>query len=89
MSGLSMSGCHDHKILASVVHFVLAVVYEVDQCMYLYIYIYVCIYMCVCVLQVNHEAKVTKNQALCNAFDELSTCYFKVKNSAQPWEFEP
>ncbi len=29
--------------------------------------------------QVKHEARVTKNQALCDTFDELSTCYFKVK----------
>ncbi len=35
----------------------------------------------VLVLKVKHEARVTKNQALCDVFDELSTCYFKVKKS--------
>ncbi len=26
-----------------------------------------------------HECRVAKNQALCDAFDELATCYFEVK----------
>eukprot|EP01084_Bolivina_argentea_P071886 130597_1 len=31
--------------------------------------------------EVKHESRVTKNQALCDVFDELATCYFQISES--------